>query len=105
MYTPQPIDTTDVVLPLLVVVVAVDPLQSEALGMSLALLLANLVFLAWEDIGIVIENGGAQTVCKHPLNNGRRTRGAAGVEKEPHPCPLPRREGKPTPIPSLKGRE
>ena len=60
-----------VVFPLLVVVVAVDPSHPEAISMPLALLLADLIFLKRVDVGIVIEDDGAQTMSQQPLDNGR----------------------------------
>jgi hypothetical protein len=37
------------------VVVAVGPLESEALRMALALILANIILLAGPDVGVIIE--------------------------------------------------
>ena len=56
--------------PLLVVVVAVNPSDAEAFGMSLALLLANLVFLAWKYVRIVIVDSGTYSIIQHPLYDG-----------------------------------
>ena len=66
--------------PFVVVVVAVDPAHTEAFGMTLALLFANFVFLARENVRIVIENDGTHTIRQHPFDNGRRTWGTTGVQ-------------------------
>lgn len=47
--------TADTTEPLLMVVVAVDPSQSQTLGMPLTLVLTDFVFLAGPYIGIIIE--------------------------------------------------
>ena len=60
----------DAAKPRLVVVVAVNPPQSEALSVALAFFLANLVLPQWVDVGIEIEDCGADVVRHHPLYNG-----------------------------------
>ena len=48
--------------PCFVVVVAINPLQAKGFGMAFAFGFADVVFLAWVDVGIEIENGGADVV-------------------------------------------
>jgi hypothetical protein len=57
--------------PAFVVVVTINPTQSLALGMALALLLTLLVFFPWPDVRIKIEYGGTKPVQYHPLHYGR----------------------------------
>lgn len=60
----------DAVQPLFVVIVTINPLNSEAFGMAFALVLADLVLLKGVDIGIIIEYGGTHTIIEQPFNNG-----------------------------------
>ena len=64
------LQTADALQPMVVVVVAIDPPDTEALSMALTLVLADLVFLKGEDVRIIIEDGGAHVVGQHPLHNG-----------------------------------
>ena len=80
--------------PRLVVVVAVDPRQAQALGVALALLLADGVFLLGIDVGIEIVDGGADAIGQHPLNNGAAARGTAGVEQHLGAAPLGQQDGR-----------
>ena len=63
------------------VVVAFYPADAEALGVTLALLLSDLVLLARPDVGVVIEYGGTHPIGHQPLHNGRRAWGTAGVQQ------------------------
>ena len=56
--------------PFFVVVVAINPLQAKGFGMAFAFGFADVVFLAWVDVGIEIEDGGADVVVQHPLDYG-----------------------------------
>ena len=56
--------------PLFMVIVAVYPTDAEAVGVAFAFVLADVVFLAWVDVGIEIEDGGADVVLEHPLDDG-----------------------------------
>ena len=56
--------------PRLVVVVTINPLQTEAFRMTLALVLAYLILLTGIDIGIEIEDDRYYAVSQQPLYNG-----------------------------------
>lgn len=49
--------------------------------MAFALVFADFVFLSGVDVGVVIEDGGADAVLQHPFHDGRRAGGATGVEQ------------------------
>ena len=70
----------DILTPLFVVVIAINPGHSETLGMTLTLVLSDLIFLTRKDIRIVIENGRAYIMLYQPFNNGRRTRCTTGMK-------------------------
>jgi hypothetical protein len=53
-----------------VVIIAVNPTDAKALGMTFALVFSNLVLLTRPDIGVIIEYGGAHAIVHQPLNNG-----------------------------------
>lgn len=72
----------DLLEPLLVVVVAVYPSDAEAVGMSLAFVLSDVVFLKGVDVGVEVEDGGTDVVLEHPFDDGGGARCAAGVEKD-----------------------
>ena len=67
--------------PALMVIVAVNPLKSQALCMPFAFLLADVIFLARKDVGIEIKDSGADVVLQHPLHDGRRTRSTTGMQQ------------------------
>ena len=71
----------DLLEPCLVVVVAVYPWDVEAVGMTFAFVFADVVFFAWVDVGIEVEDGGVDVVLEHPLDNGGGAGGTAGVEE------------------------
>ena len=75
----QPADRSE---PLGVVVVGVYPSYTEALGMSLALVFACLVFLKRIDVWVIIIYGGTHSMLQQPLYYCRRTWGATGMEKD-----------------------
>ena len=62
--------SADGLQPCLMVVVAVYPRDSETFGMALALVLSDFVLFVWKDVGIEVEDGGADAVLKHPLYDG-----------------------------------
>ena len=64
-----PFESTDVLTPLLMVVVAVNPCQAETFRMALALVLADLIFLTGKDVRIVIEYRRTDIMLHHPLHN------------------------------------
>ena len=72
---------TDVLPPLLVVVVSIDPSESETLCMTFTLVLADLVLLKRIDIRIVIEYHRTDVVLHQPLDNRRGTRGTTGMQQ------------------------
>ena len=65
------LQSTDPLSPAFVIVVTINPPEPQTLCMTLALLLADFVFLARIDIGIVIKNGRAYIVLHQPLDDGR----------------------------------
>ena len=65
-----PLQTIDASKPRLVVVVTINPLQSETIRMTLALVLAYLILLTRIDIGIEIEDDRFYAVGQQPLYNG-----------------------------------
>ena len=64
------------------IVVAVNPWDIEAFGMAFAFVLADFVFFAGIDVGVKIEDGGANVVLEHPLDDGGGAGGTAGMEKD-----------------------
>ena len=75
------LQATDTLSPCSVVVVTVYPSQAQALGMSLALVLADVVLLAGEDVRIIIKNGWAYLMLHQPFYDGRRTRRTTGMQQ------------------------
>jgi hypothetical protein len=63
------------------VVVAINPGESETLCMAFALVLTDFVFLEGKDIRIVIENGRTNIMLYQPLYNGRGARGATSMKQ------------------------
>ena len=57
--------------PRVVVVVAVNPADTQRFGMALALVLTDVVLLSRPDVWIVIEDSGAHVMQQQPLHNGR----------------------------------
>lgn len=64
------------------VVVAIEPWDVEAVGVAFAFVFADFVFLLGVDVGIVVEDGGADVVLEHPLDDGGGAGGATGVEED-----------------------
>ena len=52
------------------VIVPINPADAKTLRMSLAFVLADVVFFKRKDVGVEIEDGGADVVLEHPLNDG-----------------------------------
>ena len=75
-------ESLDLLEPVLVVVVAVYPTDAEAVGMALAFVFADFVFLEGVDVGVVVEDGGTDVVLEHPLDDGGGAGGTAGVEED-----------------------
>lgn len=71
----------DLLEPAVVVIVAINPRDVEAVGMAFALVFADVVFLARVDVGVEVEDGGADVVLKHPFDNGGGAGCAASVEQ------------------------
>lgn len=63
------------------VIVAVYPTDAEAFGMTFALIFADVVLLTGVDIGIEVEDGWADIVLEHPLDNSGRAGGTTGMEQ------------------------
>ncbi len=61
---------THILTPLLMVVVAIYPNQSETLRVAFALLLSNLIFLTGKDVWIVIIYRRSDIVLNQPFNDG-----------------------------------
>ena len=76
----------DLLEPCLVVVVTVYPWDVEAVGMTFAFVFADVVFFAWVDVGIEVEDGGVDVVLEHPLDNGGGAGGAACMEENTPFC-------------------
>ena len=74
-------ESTDVLPPMFVVVVAINPCESETLCMALTLVLADLILLKRIDIRIVIEYHRTNIVLHQPLDNRRGTRGTTGMQQ------------------------
>ncbi len=74
--------TSDLLEPGLVVVVAIEPGDVEAVGVAFAFVFADFVFFAWVDVGVEVEDGGLDVVLEHPFDNGGGAGGAAGVEED-----------------------
>ena len=68
------------------VVVTVYPWDVEAVGMAFAFIFADVVFFAWVDVGIEVEDGGVDVVLEHPLDNGGGAGGAACMEENTPFC-------------------
>ena len=67
--------------PQVVVVVAVDEGNAEFAAVAHALVFADVVFFARENVRIEEENRRGVVVGEEPLQNGGRTRRAAAVQK------------------------
>ena len=75
-------EASDLLQPCLVVVVAVYPADAEAVGVTLALVLADVVLLAGEDVGVEVEDGRSDVVPEHPLDDGGGAGSATGMEQD-----------------------
>lgn len=75
------LESLNLLEPLLVVVITINPRYAETVGMALALILANIVFLSGVDVGVKVKDGGADVVLEHPFDNGGGARGAACMEQ------------------------
>ena len=75
-------ETSDLLEPGLVVVVAIEPGDVEAVGVAFAFVFADFVFFAWVDVGVEVEDGGLDVVLEHPFDNGGGAGGATGVEED-----------------------
>lgn len=73
--------TLNLLKPCFVIVVTVNPRDAKAVCMALAFVFADVVFFLRIDVGIEIEDGGADAMLKHPLYDGGRAGGAAGVQQ------------------------
>ena len=74
-------ETLDLLEPLFMIVIAVNPGDVEAVGMTFALILSDVVFFTGIDVGVEVEDSGTNIVLEHPLYDGRRARSTTGVEK------------------------
>ena len=72
--------------PCFVIIVAINPRDAEAVCMALAFVFADVVFFLRIDVGIEIEDGGTDAMLKHPLYDGGRAGGAAGMQKDLSVC-------------------
>jgi hypothetical protein len=52
-----------------VVVVAINPTDAQRVGVALAFVLTDVVFLTRIDVGVIIKYGRADVVSQHPLYN------------------------------------
>ena len=76
------LETLNLLEPLFVVIIAVNPWDVEAVGMAFALVLADIVFFAWVDVGIEVKDGRTDVVLEHPLDNGGGAGGTTSVEED-----------------------
>jgi hypothetical protein len=63
------LQSADAVEPLLVVVITIYPADAQRVGMTLAFVLTDVVFLTRIDVGVIIKYGRADVVSQHPLYN------------------------------------
>ena len=63
-------ESADILLPLFMVVIAINPRKTKTLCVALALILANLVFFARKDVWIIIEYRRTDVMLHQPLDNG-----------------------------------
>ena len=75
------LQSSDNLQPLLMIVVAINPLQSKTLCMPFTFLLADFILLTREDIWIEIIYGGTDVMSKHPLHDSRRARSTTGMQQ------------------------
>ena len=64
------------------VVVSINPGDAETVGVAFAFVFTDFVFLVGVDIWIEVEDGGADVVLEHPLDDSRGAGGTAGVEED-----------------------
>jgi hypothetical protein len=69
--------------PVFMVVIGIDNLQTERPGISGAFVFPLDIFLVWIDVGIAVVYDRSDSVLHEILYYCRRTRGAAGVQKDP----------------------
>ena len=62
---------THILSPLVMIIIAINPSETETLCMAFTLVLADLIFLTGKDIGIIIEYCWANPIGEHPLHNRR----------------------------------
>lgn len=68
--------------PVVMVVVTIEPGDVEAVGMTLAFIFANVVFLMGVDVGVEVKDVGTDVVLEHPLDNGGGTGGTTSMEED-----------------------
>lgn len=71
----------DATEPTLMVVVGINDIKPERLGIAAALVLSDKVFLLRVDVGVTIIYGGAYAVGQQTLNDGRRAGSATRMEQ------------------------
>ena len=69
-------------LPVLMVIIIIDKVQSVRVAVPAALVPADLILLQREDIRVAVEYGRADTLLEHDLDNRSGTWGTAGVEED-----------------------
>jgi hypothetical protein len=74
-------ETLDLLEPLFMIIIAVNPGDVEAVGMTFALILSDVVFFTGIDVGVEVEDSGTDIVLEHPLHDGRGARSTTGVEE------------------------
>lgn len=68
--------------PCFVVVVAVKPWDAKTFGMTLAFILADIVFFAGIYVGVEVKDGGMNVVLEQPLDNGGGAGSTTGMKED-----------------------
>jgi hypothetical protein len=63
------------------IVITIYPRDVEAVGMTFAFILSDVVFFTGIDVGVEVEDCGTNIVLEHPFYNGRGARSTTGVEE------------------------
>ncbi len=64
------------------IVIVINDFEPEAFGISYDFSFADIVFLAWDDVGVGEEYGRTDIMSQEPFQDGSGARGAAAVKQE-----------------------
>ena len=67
--------------PSFMVIITINPFQSQTLSMALTLVFADLIFLTRPDIGVKIVDRWTHAIRHQPFHNSRRTRCATSMQQ------------------------